>query len=269
MNNKAIGIFDSGIGGLTVYKEISEILPSEKIIYLGDTARLPYGNKSAPTIRKFSYENVSFLLKHDVKMVVVACNTSSSYALTYLQERFPLPIVGVIEPGAEAAFQSGAKRIGVIGTSATIKSEAYPRAIRERDHGVEVFSKDCPLLVPLIEEGWLDHQVTELVLREYLEPLTAEKIETLVLGCTHYPILKQRIAKIVTPAVTLVDSAETTAHKVATILKELNWLNEDSGRHDDLFFVSDFPERFQKVGEIFLQRDIRNVNLTEIEEVLC
>ncbi len=268
MNKKAIAVFDSGIGGLTVYREIKKVLPFEKVIYLGDTARLPYGNKSEQTIRRFSLENVKFLMQFDIKMVVVACNTSSSYALPFLQEKFPLPIIGVVEPGAEAAARSGATKIGVIGTTATIKSGSYPAAILEKNPQAEVISRDCPLLVPLIEEGWLNHPATEIILKEYIQPLLDKQITCLVLGCTHYPILKQKIAKLA-EGVILVDSAQTTALKVFTILKELNWLNESNQLPEDQFFVSDFPERFQKVGEIFLQHKIEEVKLIEIEEVKC
>ncbi|MGE5343257.1 MAG: glutamate racemase [Candidatus Omnitrophota bacterium] len=262
MKNKAIGIFDSGIGGLTVYRAIKEKLPHEKVIYLGDTARLPYGTKSAETIIKFSDENAHFLLERAVKIIVVACNSASSYALPSLQDKLDIPVLGVIEPGADAAVKSGKTCIGVIGTSATISSNAYEHAILERCPDARVISKDCPLFVPLVEEGWIDHPVTRLVIEEYLLPLKAQRIDSLVLGCTHYPVLKVPISRVMGEEIRLIDSAETIAQETHAILKSLGWLNhgEPSGSDEDEFFVTDFPERFKKVGEIFLGRHIDAVN---------
>ncbi|MCK4764045.1 MAG: glutamate racemase [Candidatus Aminicenantes bacterium] len=259
MKNKAIGVFDSGIGGLTVYKALKEQLPAEKVIYLGDTARLPYGSKSAETIIKFSDGNALFLLTKNVKIIVVACNSSSSYAVPYLQDKFDIPVLGVIEPGAEAAVKHSKSKIGVIGTSATIKSGAYEKTIVEKKPGVKVISRDCPLFVPLVEEGWIDHKVTKLVVEEYLLPLKEQGIDTLVLGCTHYPVLKGVIAEVMGPGIELVDSAVTTAVKVRSILKSLGWLSGAQDGGEDEFYVTDFPDRFKRVGEIFLNKKIGKV----------
>lgn len=265
MNSKSIGIFDSGIGGLTVYKAIKNTLPGEKVIYLGDTARLPYGTKSSETIIKFSEQNSQFLLSKDVKMIVIACNSSSSYAIPYLQKKFDIPVLGVIGPGSEAAVRSGNKKIGVIGTSATISSGSYEKAIRERNPETVVISKDCPLFVPLVEEGWIDHEVTRLVAREYLIPLKNTGIGTLVLGCTHYPVLKDVIADVMGDSILLIDSAEVMAKKILKIMKDFGWLNGQKREQlNDEFYVTDFPERFKRVGEIFLNRKIETVKTVSL-----
>ncbi|MCX6583097.1 MAG: glutamate racemase [Candidatus Aminicenantes bacterium] len=265
MNNKAIGVFDSGIGGLTVYKALKERLPAEKVVYLGDTARLPYGSKSAETIIHFSQDNAGFLLTRDIKIIVVACNSASSHAIPHLQDKFDkIPVLGVIEPGAEAAVENSSGKIGVIGTTATIMSGAYERAILERKPDARIIAKDCPLFVPLVEEGWANHHVTKLVAEEYLLPLKQAGIDSLVLGCTHYPVLKDVIAGVLGEGIRLIDSAETTARKVHTILKTLGWLSRiDNGREDE-FYVTDFPDRFKKVGEIFLRRKIANVATVDV-----
>lgn len=262
MNSKAIGIFDSGIGGLTVYKAIKEIMPDEKVVYLGDTARLPYGTKSRDTIIKFSRDNAAFLMEHKVKIIVVACNSASSYAVAELREQYPeIPVLGVIEPGAEAAVKWSRKRIGVIGTTATVSSNAYKNAILELKADAHIISKDCPLFVPLVEEGWVQHPVTRMVIQEYLLPLKEKGIDSLVLGCTHYPVLKGPITGVLGEEIRLIDSAETISRKVNSILKSLGWQRTANGAGDknDLFFVTDFPERFKKVGEIFLERKIDKV----------
>jgi len=259
MNNKSIGVFDSGIGGLTVYKALKEKMPGEKVVYLGDTARLPYGTKSAEKIIKFSEDNASFLMERDVKVVVVACNSASSYAVPFLQNKLDIPVLGVIEPGADAVVKWGKKRIGVIGTSATISSKAYEKSILEKKPNAEIISKDCPLFVPLVEEGWIDHEVTRRVAEVYLLPLKEQGIDSLVLGCTHYPVLKGVISEVLGKDVKLIDSAETITEKVYSILKSLGWLSQSRGARDDEFYVTDFPERFKKVGEIFLNRKIEKV----------
>jgi glutamate racemase len=262
MKNKAIGVFDSGIGGLTVYKALKSRMPNERVVYLGDTARLPYGSKSAETIIKFSEDNAFFLLDRDVKIIVVACNSASSYAVSTLQEKLDIPVLGVIEPGSEAAVIASKKRIGVIGTTATISSRAYEIAIHQRNSEIEILSRDCPLFVPLVEEGWIMHPVTRLVVEEYLLPLKEQGIDSLVLGCTHYPVLKDVISQVLGEDITLIDSAQTTAAEVNSILKSLGWLRNtrEVGVADDDFYVTDFPERFKKVGEIFLERKVEKVN---------
>ncbi len=264
MNNKAIGVFDSGIGGLTVYKALKDKMPHESTIYLGDTARLPYGSKSAGTIIKFSEENAQFLLNKRVKLIVIACNSSSSYAVPYLQDKFDIPVIGVIEPGAEEAVKFSKRKIGVVGTTATISSKAYEKAILEKNPDIEIISRDCPLFVPLVEEGWISHKVTRLVIEEYLLPLKEQGIDSLVLGCTHYPVLKDLISNVIGREIRLIDSGKTTAEKVCSILKSLGWLNNSKKQGEDEFYVSDFPERFRKVGEIFLKRKIERVSIANI-----
>jgi len=265
MNDKAIGVFDSGIGGLTVYKALKEKLPDEKVIYLGDTARLPYGTKSAQTIIHFSEDNARFLLGKDIKIIVVACNSASSHAVQYLQDTFEkIPVLGVIEPGAEAAVECSKKKIGVIGTSATIMSRAYEKAILEKNPNAQIITKDCPLFVPLVEEGWLNHKVTRLVAEEYLLPLKEQGIDSLVLGCTHYPVLKGVISEVLGEAIKLIDSAEVISKRVYSILKSLGWLSRLKNNCEDEFYVTDFPERFRKVGEIFLKRKIEKVTTVDV-----
>jgi len=261
MNKKAIGVFDSGIGGLTVYKALKERMPNEKVIYLGDTARLPYGTKSAEAIIKFSEDNALFLLDRNIKIIVVACNSASSYAVVPLQDKLDIPVLGVIEPGAEAAVKWSKNCIGVIGTTATISSKAYEHSILGKKPGARIIARDCPLFVPLVEEGWITHEVTHLVAKEYLLPLKEQGIDSLVLGCTHYPVLKGVISAVMGDSIKLIDSAEVTAEKVNSILQSLGWLNDSRlvGSQPDEFFVTDFPERFKKVGEIFLNRKIEKV----------
>jgi glutamate racemase len=264
MNKKAIGVFDSGIGGLTVYKALKEKMPEEKVVYLGDTARLPYGSKSAETIIKFSEDNAYFLLDRDVKIIVVACNSASSYAVSPLQNKLDIPVLGVIGPGAEAAVEQSKNCIGVIGTTATISSGAYESAIKEKQPNAKIVTRDCPLFVPLVEEGWINHQVTRLVIEEYLMPLKEKGVDSLVLGCTHYPVLKKSIAEVLGNSITLIDSAVTVTQKVHSILKSLGWLNQGRSIKEDEFFVTDFPERFKKVGEIFLGKKIHRVQTAMI-----
>ena len=266
MNKKAIGVFDSGIGGLTVYKALKERMPNEKVIYLGDTARLPYGTKSAEAIIKFSEDNALFLLDRSIKIIVVACNSASSYAVSPLQDKLDIPVLGVIDPGAEAAVKWSKNCIGVIGTTATISSKAYEHSILGKKPDAKIIARDCPLFVPLVEEGWITHEVTRLVASEYLLPLKEQGIDSLVLGCTHYPVLKGVISSVLGDSIKLIDSAEVTAEKVNTILQSLGWLNDSRlvGSQPDEFFVTDFPERFKKVGEIFLNRKIEKVQTASL-----
>jgi len=197
MNNRPIGIFDSGVGGLTVMAEIMKILPGEEIVYFGDTAHVPYGSKSPEVVTSFSLDIAAFLLKQKVKLIVVACNTASAFALPTLEKKLKIPVIGVIEAGSSAAIRaSRSGRIGIIGTEGTIRSSSYPRAIGSLDRSAKIFSKPCPLFVPLVEEGWLNHSVTIAVAGEYLRPLVAKKIDVLVLGCTHYPLIKRVLKKL-------------------------------------------------------------------------
>ncbi len=256
-NSKPIGVFDSGIGGLTVVRALLEKLPNENIVYFGDTARVPYGSKSAQVVREYTLHDTDFLLSKDVKMIVVACNTVSAVALDVVQKRANLPVCGVIIPGAEAAMSSTKnKRIGVIGTAGTVNSNAYANELKRLNNSVNVFSKACPLLVPLVEEGWLEHKATELIANEYLFPLTTEKIDTLILGCTHYPLLKKIISKTMKGTVSLIDSGEATASTVEKILDEHNLRNASKEKPNVQFFVSDAPEKFTSVGELFLGRKL-------------
>ncbi len=248
-----IGIFDSGIGGLTVARQLRRVLPHEDLIYLGDTARVPYGTKSPASVVRFACEDTRFLLEQNVKAVVVACNTASAWALQTLERRFPVPVFGVILPGVRVALQKTRnQRIGVIGTSATIRSQAYTKAILARVDDAEVFARACPLLVPLVEEGWTSHAVTHQVLQEYLAPLLHRGIDTLVLGCTHYPLLKKAIRQVIGDEIALVDSAESCALYVSERLELLKLLREDRHRGTIQPFVTDETERFVEFAKKFL-----------------
>ena len=255
-----IGVFDSGIGGLTVVKALVQELPSESIVYFGDTARVPYGTKSKSTIVKFSLENVEFLLRYGVKCIVIACNTSSSWALPTLRKYFKVPIVGVIRPGALAAVRKTKnKRIGVIGTSATIHSRAYEMAIHRLDPTIAVFSQHCPLFVPLVEEGWLNGDISRQIAAKYLAPLTQQRIDTLILGCTHYPLLASTLQQVLGPRVALVDSAEQTAAEVRGVLLGADTLCDGRVKPRHRFFVTDEPAQFDRIGHRFLGQVIGSV----------
>lgn len=265
MNRRPIGVFDSGIGGLTVVRELMRQLPHESLIYFGDTARVPYGNKSPETVRRYSLEILDFLLAREVKMVVVACNTATAHALEELTRLAPVPVEGVIGPGARAAVAaSHSGRIGVIGTAGTVASGAYTRAIEAADGHVQVVSQACPLFVPLVEEGWLDHPATRLVAVEYLAPLRAHDIDTLVLGCTHYPLLKPLLASLLGPSIALIDSAQETAAAVARRLAASS-LRAPAGAPGHVHFVvSDAPRQFVKVGRMFLGERVKDVEMVPL-----
>ncbi len=264
-----IGIFDSGLGGLTVARAVHRLMPREDLVYLGDTARVPYGNKSPATVVRFACEDMQFLMNHGVKAVVVACNTVSAWALPTLEQRFQVPVFGVILPGARAALaatRSG--RIGVIATNATIRSQAYNKAILARDDTVRIIARACPLLVPLVEEGWMDHPVAVSVLREYLSPLLKWDIDTLVLGCTHYPVLKKAIREVAGPRVRLVDSADTCAEFVKERLGYLKLLDTRRRRAGVIeSFVTDEVERFEDFAERFLGEKIVPARKVELPSV--
>lgn len=258
MREDAIGVFDSGVGGLTVVHRLLEGLPREKVLYLGDTARYPYGNKSSETVTRYSLENVDFLVERGVKLLVVACNSASAMSLDAIRDRHPHPVVGVIEPGARAAIErTRNRRIGVIGTEATIASGAYTRALRRLDPDVEIFTRACPLFVPLAEEGWVDNPVTAATVPMYLESLKASGVDTVILGCTHYPLLRRAIARYLGRRVTLVDSAEETAAEVRAILESLDLMRR-RGRGSASFFVTDVPDRFVRVGRRFLGEQVES-----------
>lgn len=256
-NNFPIGVFDSGLGGLTVVKELMRQLPGEDIVYYGDTARVPYGTKSKESIIRFSEENTRVLLKHKVKMVVVACNSSSSYALSSLKRIFDVPIIGVIKPGAQkAAALSKNKKIGVIATKATIQSQQYVKELQLCDSLVKIYVQACPLFVPMVEEGWLRRPVTVSVAREYFKTLKKADVDTLILGCTHYPLLKTVIQKVMGPKVTLVDSAKEIAREVKSVLKEKKELSRLKRKPRHRFLISDEPQEFKKIARNFLGREI-------------
>jgi glutamate racemase len=253
MNPSPIGIFDSGIGGLTVARAVYERLPHESTVYFGDTARVPYGPKSPETVRRYSLEILDWLLGQGVKAVVVACNTSTAHALETLQEHSPVPVIGVIEPGARAgAAASRRGPIGVIGTAGTIASNAYARAIHRANDAALVEQKACPLFVPLVEEGWFEHPAAELIAREYLEPLRRTAVDTLVLGCTHYPLLKPLLQRVMGPDVRLIDSGEETAVAVEQALREESLTAPAGATVSHRFAVSDDEARFRQVGARFI-----------------
>ena len=259
MNEAAapIGVFDSGIGGLTVFAKIAESLPGESIEYLGDTARVPYGTKSPETVIEYARSCADVLLDRGVKLLVIACNTASAVAVDLLREELPVPVIGVVEPGARAAVrETRSGVVGVIGTPATISSGVYNEKIKALLPDAQVHSQACPLFVPLAEEGWVDGEIATAIARRYLEPLLRNDVDVLVLGCTHYPLLARTIAEVAGPGVKLVDSASETASEVATMLG--TDAASGTGRH--AFLVTDAPERFQRAGGAFLGHPIDNVS---------
>jgi len=292
MDDRPIGVFDSGIGGLTVVAEIFRQLPGERVVYFGDMARASYGTKSPETIQRFALEDCAFLLQHRVKAIVVACNTASAIALDTISERYTLPLVGtnytnlsdhakyihireqldlpligVIRPGAKAAVQrTRSGKVGVIGTVGTIRSGAYQRALRDLDARVEVYVQPCPLFVALAEEGWVDKKATFLIAEEYLSPLKEADIDVLVLGCTHYPLLKRTIGNVMGPGVQLTDSAEETAREIASVLSDNGLLNESHAEPEHTFYVSDLPVQFKELGERFLGRSLEHVSRIDLDE---
>ncbi len=253
LDRRPIGVFDSGIGGLTVIRELERQLPGERVVYFGDTARYPYGSKSIPTVTRFAREDCAFLLDHDVKLIIAACNTASAYALETLESELPVPVVGVVEPGARAAASATRRKlVGVIGTEGTISSGAYQRALNALDPSASVFAKACPLFVHFAEEGWTDNAATLLVAHEYLASLREALIDVLVLGCTHYPVLKGVIRAVMGPEITLTDSAEEVAREVKRRLDDNGLASDGGAGFGHRFYVSDVPLRFREVGERFL-----------------
>jgi glutamate racemase len=262
LHSCAIGMFDSGIGGLTVMRQLVRVLPRERIVYFGDTARLPYGEKSRETIIRYSIENAIFLLERNIKLLVVACNTASAHAIEKLQQIFNIPIIGVIEPGAEKAVQvSRNGQIAVLGTKGTIHSQMYQKAISSRRPDAVVLPIACPLFAPLIEEQFIDHQATRLIVKEYLKPLQEHPVDTILFGCTHYPLLRELIQEEIGPDVAIVDSATTCAEKVEKVLQthQLGSISTTLPVHQ--YFVSDDAPKFQKLGQAFLGAPIQNVEL--------
>lgn len=260
----AIGVFDSGVGGLTVLRALMERLPAEPTVYLGDTARVPYGTKSPGVVTRYAIANARFLERAGIKLLVVACNTASSVALEPLRGAMKIPVVGVIEPGARAAARATRSgRVGVIGTHGTIRSGAYQAAIERFRPGATVLTRACPLFVPLAEEGWTSGAVVEAVARTYLSDLASAGVDALVLGCTHYPLLREALGAVMGPAVTLVDSAQATAEAVEALLSERG-LRADSDRPERRYFVTDGAERFAEVGARFLGRPIESASVIDL-----
>jgi glutamate racemase len=259
--NRAIGIFDSGIGGLTVVRALRKLLPGEDLVYLGDTGRYPYGTKSADVVRRYSFENTEFLIDKGIKLLVVACNTSTAVAIDALQARYDVPVVGVIEPGAAAAVrQTRNRKVGVIATEGTIRSGEYTRTLRRLRPDLEIYTRACPLFVPLAEEGWVDNEVAQLAARAYLGSLAQSGIDTLILGCTHYPLLRDVIADTIGGGVRLIDSGVVTAAAVQAVLREHDLLRAAKTGVGS-YFVTDAPERFMKVGARFLGTSVDAVQI--------
>lgn len=259
MDNRPIGVFDSGLGGLTAVKELLKIMPNENIIYFGDTGRVPYGSRSRETIQKYARQDAAFLKSHDVKMIIAACGTVSSVA-DDLGESLGIPFTGVLKPtAAAAAAASRNKRIGVIGTTATIRSGSYQRELTAIDPAIQVIAQDCPLFVPLVENGFIaqDEEVTRLVAERYLLPLKNQGVDTLILGCTHYPIIQHIIGKVIGSEVTLIDSGRETALSCAKLLAQENLLCSGENDGDCSFFVSDRTDSFSALAGVFLGRDIK------------
>ena len=264
-DSRPIGVFDSGLGGLTVAKAIKEKLPNENIVYLGDTARVPYGNKSTLLVTGYATQITNFLLGENAKLIVVACNTASALALPALQSEFLVPILGVIIPGSQAAVHATRnKHVGVIGTTATINSNAYTQALREIESSIQITTQACPLFVPLVEEGWLNGPVPSEITASYLKNINVENVDTLILGCTHYPLLKPMIQDIVNDNTVLIDSSETVAEEVAIILIEKKMSADTSNKGLLKCFVTDSPIQFENIAKRFLGYSLNNVQTVPI-----
>lgn len=261
-----IGVFDSGLGGLTVVRELRRSLPAESIHYFGDTARVPYGTRSPETVRRYAREAAAFLVGRGVKMLVVACNTATAHAHEELRRRLRIPVVGVVEPGARAAAAATrTRRVGVIGTTGTIASGVYDRLLRRLLPDVRVYAQPCPLFVPLVEEGWTEHAATRLIAAEYLAPLIEIGVDTVILGCTHYPLLRPLLASILGDGVTLIDSGAEAAAEVRRILAERGELRDDASPPTYAFSVTDLPLRFREAGRCFVGDLIEEVELVQVE----
>ena len=265
MDNRKIGVFDSGVGGLTVVRELKKELPGESLVYFGDLARLPYGSKSKENIQAFSHQIVRFLLDQDVKTIIIACGTASSNALPELKASYTLPILGVVEPGAREALRSTRnKRIGVIGTQATIRTGEYKRLLKQADPEIEVYSTACPLFVPLVEEGWFDDPVTDAVVARYLQEIREQNVDTLILGCTHYPMLREAIARVMGPEVTLVNPSHSVVQELKEFLTETDSLST-AERGDASFYVTDSTEHFEHLAIRMLDTPMMPVRRVSLE----
>jgi len=275
LRRRPLGVFDSGLGGLTVLRALHERLPDEDLVYFGDTARVPYGTKGERTVLAFARQDAGLLVAQGVKLVVVACNTASAFALDHLAEVLPVPVLGVIEPGvATALAQTRGGPVGVIGTSGTIRSGRYQEGLGRTLEPQAIHARECPLFVPLVEEGLMGHALTDLAMAEYLTPLREAGVDTLILGCTHYPLLKADLARAMGPEVALVDSAEALAEAAAALLAAKSLRRRDSdetavrgGGGGMTFLLSDIPWKFAEIGERFLGRSIGDVRVVELEEL--
>jgi glutamate racemase len=267
--DKPIGIFDSGIGGLTVVKHLMDLLPEEDLVYFGDTARIPYGTRSHEIIKQYALEDALFLQQFDIKILVVACNTASAVAADLLKSVLPIPVMGVIVPGAEKAVEvTRNKKIGIIGTKATVNSHAYDTEIKKLSPRAEIFSQASSMLIPLVEEGWIDDDITRLTIRKYLKSLLASGIDTLILGCTHFPLLRHTIQSEIGDAITIIDSGEETANKVKEMLQELNIKRTGINSARFEFYVSDIPLKFDQIAARFLEKPLQNTHKVNFEAFL-
>jgi glutamate racemase len=263
--NAPIGIFDSGVGGLTVARELFKLLPGEDVVYFGDVGRTPYGPRSQEIIKKFTAQDITFLLEHNVKFIICACNSASSVAIDEISPNYDIPIIGVIRPGAEAAVkQTTNGRVGVIGTNATINSNAYARTVHEINPDIKVYSLACPLFVPLAEENYIDKEATYMIARDYLQTMHDVDIDTLILGCTHYPLLKEVIANVMGDRVTLIGSGQETARAARAMLTEKNLLGSKAAGGEYKFYVSDVPEKFSQVANRFLGKPVDRIARVDI-----
>lgn len=266
MDNRAIGVFDSGIGGLTVLKEIQNLLPNESIIYFGDCARIPYGTKSKQTIVKYACQDVRFLMTHNVKLIVIACNTASACSLKEIQQTFDINVIDVIKPGAYGAANATCnKKVGIIGTQTTINSQVYENAIKQNDSSIETYTAACPLFVPLVEEGWWDDEVTQKVAQRYLFPLKNTGIDTLVLGCTHYPLLTDIIRNIMGNSTTLINSGTQAAEATMDFISRNDMQRDITLKPEYKYYTSDSIDKFKNLGALFLTKPINSVEKIDIE----
>ena len=266
MDNRPIGAFDSGLGGLTVLKEIRNLLPTESIVYFGDSGRAPYGTKSKETVIKYTFQNIRFLLNQDIKMIVIACNTASACSIDLVKHSFDIPVVEVVEPGAVSAVRETVnKKIGVIGTVATVNSGVYEKAISRLDPSIEIFQKACPLFVPLVEEGWWENDIAVRIVEEYLLPLKEKGIDSLVLGCTHYPLLYNTISKVMGEGVKLVSSALEVAKVVKEVINKNNAARDDKITPVYRFYTSDSVEKFESLANSILNEKIHSAEKVDIE----
>ena len=266
---RPIGVFDSGLGGLTVFSELKKALPCENLIYFGDTARVPYGAKSPQIVERYTMEIVNFLESCDVKMIVIACNTSTAIAYRKVKKRLKIPVVGVIEPACQVASKTSvSKRVGVIGTKITVQSGAYIEKLKEIDSGIKAFQKDCPLFVPLVEEGFIEGDIVNLVAEKYLLDFERHDIDTLILGCTHYPLIKDVITKVMGEKVNIINSARQTALHVKDVLSGLGLLNMSKKEGRRKFYLTDASVNFIRIGENFLNSKMDNIKVVKVWDIL-